>query len=67
MSFLFKVSKRLARIRCAILLLSNAALAVGERTGPASRLVVSPQPHNTPYPAGRQTSTDWSKSAALLF
>jgi hypothetical protein len=67
MTFLFKVSKRLARIRCAILLLSNAALAVGERTGTASRLVVSPKPLTLRNPAGRQPSTDWSKSPALRF
>jgi hypothetical protein len=71
MPFLFKLSKRVARIRCAILLLSPAALAPGESTGIPSRLVVSPKIADVfgamrrRNPEGHQPSTDWSKAAAL--
>jgi hypothetical protein len=80
MPFLFKLSKRMARIRCAIRLLATAALAAGARTGTAARLVGSstlrtlPQNHVTDVlgvlrrrnPAGRPLATDWSPAAARL-
>jgi hypothetical protein len=79
MPFLFKLSKRVARIRCAILPVSAAALAAGESTGIASRLVISPKlitfsqnqvadvlgVMRRRNPEGHQPSTDWSKAAAL--